>query len=376
MENKIKMFIGCNVPAYTCNFKCMYCYLGQHPETYEKGIIQLFASPEEIAHKFDINRIGGPCYFNMCGAGETLLHPQIIDLVIALTSNGHYTDIITNGSLSNRFDELIKKTSEESKKHILIKFSFHYIQLKEKGLLDTFVSNVNKIKDSGISYSIEITPHDELIPYIDELKEFSFSRFGALPHITVGRKANTSEIDILTEQSRSDYEKTWGTFESDMFKFKMSTFNEKRCEFCYAGVWSIQLDLKSGDYFQCYAGDYLGSLVKEDTIHKRAVGKCRVAHCFNGHAYLTFGIIPELDTPSYASMRNRVSECSEWLQDDMKEFCTSKLNELNNEYDYRNKIKILRTNIAFSILSTARNYERKIARRIRSMKGKNNRKTL
>lgn len=325
------MFIGCEVPVFSCNFRCQYCYLASHEDAYIKGVHAFVQSPEMIAKYFSIDRTGGPCYFNFCGAGETLMHPQLLDLIELLTKEGHYCDIITNGTLSKKFDEISKRFSGENHAHLMIKFSFHYLQLVQRNMLDKFVENVNKMKNAGISYSVEITPHDELIPYIDEIKKFSIANFGALPHITVARNEETKSIDLLSSMNREAYEKTWSVFDSKMFDFKLSIFNQPRCEFCYAGAWSLLLDLETGDYFQCYRGDRLGNITKDNQpIHRRPIGKCREPHCFNGHAYLTYGDIPTLNTPAYAEMRDRVTEDGRhWLQDDTRKFFSTKLKDSN-----------------------------------------------
>ena len=250
-KEKIKYFIGCNVPAFACNFRCQYCYLGHHPHPYEKGIKPFIRNAEYIAEYFSVKNMGGRCYFNFCAFGETMMHPELIDLVSALTKQGYYADIITNGTLSAKFDKLIDTLDSFSKSHLFIKFSFHYLELLKHNLLNVFCANVEKVKQAGISFSIEITPHDELIPYIDELKRFSLDKFGALPHVTVARNEGTMDIEILSALNKDDYRKTWSSFDSELFEFKLDIFNKKRDEFCYAGLWSLQVDLYTGNYSQC-----------------------------------------------------------------------------------------------------------------------------
>ena len=42
---------------------------------------------------------------------------------------------------------------------------------------------------------------------------------------------------------------------------------------------------------------------KYKPIRFEAIGcKCTQPHCYNGHAFLTLGDIPELNTPTYASL--------------------------------------------------------------------------
>lgn len=347
--DKIKRFITCLIPVYTCNFRCVYCYLGHHnnSKAYTGGIKPFAISPQKFVEFFSKERLGGPCYFNLCAAGETMLHPELIDLVFELTKEGHYADIVTNGTLGEKFDELIEKLDDEQKKHLFIKFSFHYLELKKRNKMDEFVGNVNKIKISGISYSIEITPHDELVPFINEVKEFSVRQFGALPHITVTRNEGTDEISLLTSYNREEYNNIWSQFNSELFRFKLSIFNQSRkCDFCYAGLWSLAVDLESGLYSQCYGGDVLGDFKNLDRpINFRAIGKCRQPHCFNGHAFLACGDIPELTTPFYYEERDREMITGEhWFKPEIRKFFSSKLYESNQVYDEFQKKKVMRLN--------------------------------
>lgn len=340
-KNSIKYFIGCGVPVYNCNFRCEYCYLGQHPNAYKRGIIPFKFSPEYISNYFSVEKLGGYCYFNFCASGETLMHPQIVELVYLLSKQGHYMDIITNGSISKKFVELVNRLDEVQRKHLLIKFSFHYLELKNRDILDRFVENVEYVRSAGISFTIEITPHDKLIPYINEIKEFSLKNFGAWPQITVARNEATPDILLLTQLTREEYKKTWSVFDSEMFNFKIEIFNKKRCEFCYAGLWSIQLNLETGEYYQCYGGNLLGS-IKDEKINFKAIGKCRQPHCFNGHAYLTYGNIPSLETPTYAQMRDRKCiDGSHWLSDECREFFSSKFSSMHNEISIAEQNKIV-----------------------------------
>ena len=277
-ENKIKRFITCHVPVYSCNFRCSYCYVGQHPGAYKDGIKEFCMSPDLVAQSLSPERLGGYCYFNLCGLGETMLHPQLIELVARLTSQGHFVDIITNGVLKNKFAELISVLGDNQKKHLFIKFSFHYCELKAKNLFDIFCSNIELVKQNGISYSIEVTPHDDLIPFIDEMKKFSMNHFGALPHITVARNEATKEIALLSKYSKDDYKKIWSVFNSDLFDFKLRVFNEKRKEFCYAGEWSLSINLLSGEYKQCYCGRTLGNIQDLNKPFKsKKLLKCKVS---------------------------------------------------------------------------------------------------
>ena len=116
----------------------------------------------------------------------------------------------------------------------------------------------------------------------------------------------------------------------------MSTFNVKRTEFCYGGVWTAHLNLGSGILKQCYCGAVIQNIFKDvkSPIKWAAIGNnCGEPHCHNSHVWLTLGAIPEMATPTYASMRNRVCiDGSEWLTDRMKNFLSGKLADNNVLY--------------------------------------------
>lgn len=344
--DKIKRFITCNVPVTVCNFKCDYCYL---PGMKDKQIKNLALPPLEFAKKFSIDRLGGICYFNLCADGETLMQPQLIEFIKGLIDEGHYVDIITNGTLSKKFDELLATLTPDEQTHLFIKFSFHYIELNKHKMLNQYVENVKKVKNSKISYTIEITPYDDLIPYIEEIKNFSMENFGALPHITVARDKDTPDIKILTKLSREEYKKIWSQFDSEMFNFKFRTFNEQREEFCYAGDWSLFVYLGTGEYRKCYFGDVIGNVCDDSPIKFKACGKCLMPHCFNGHAFLAFGCIPELESPTYFEERDRFTRSGEhWVKEPVASFFSTKLYDSNKVYSDEMKRECIKETNAFN----------------------------
>lgn len=54
MNKGIKRFITCHVPVYACNFRCSYCYVGQHQNAYQDGIKQFISEPEAISRFFSV----------------------------------------------------------------------------------------------------------------------------------------------------------------------------------------------------------------------------------------------------------------------------------------------------------------------------------
>lgn len=333
-DNKIKKFIDCYIPVTTCNLRCDYCYITQ-VKKFDDSVYEFSVSTDLIAKALNKKRWGGTLNINLCGGGETLLPKEMPSIIEAILKEGHYVMVVTNGITSKRFDEIIQ-IDKELLKRLFFKFSFHYLELKRLNKLDSYFNNIDKIKNAGCSFSVEITPNDELIPYIDEIKEISLNRIKALPHITVARNNRMQDLPILTDLDKEDYKKVWGQFDSRLFDFKIKVFGEKRNEFCYGGDWTYSLNLGTGDLTQCYQGKFIQNIYEDidKPIKKKPVGnKCPESHCYNAHAWLTFGAIPSLSTPTYNDMRDRVClDSSHWVNENTREFFNSKLEESNKKY--------------------------------------------
>lgn len=339
---KIKRFVDCYIATETCNLQCHYCYIAQLKK-FNNKLVSFPYPTEHIRKALSKERLGGVCLFNFCAGGETLLSPEVLPLARELIKEGHYVGIVTNGTVSKRFDE-IQTWGKEELAHLFFKFSFHYLELKKRGWLDRYFENVNKAKNAGASFTVEITPSDELIPYIDEVKAICMEKVGALCHVTIARDDRTNGINHLSQHDFEDYKKIWGQFDSELFRFKSDIFYVKRKEFCYAGDWSIYVNLTSGDVYKCNCGHIIDNIYRDINapIHFEPVGySCSLAHCYNGHAWLAFGDIPELKSTLYADERNRIcGDGSEWLQPEMKEIMSSKLYESNQEYSKLRKFTI------------------------------------
>lgn len=341
---KIKKILLFRIPMSICNFRCHYCYLAQRPEHYQGIQPQMKYTPEEVAYALRKERVGGPCFMNFCADGETLLTKDLDKYVKALVEQGHYAEVVTNLTVSNVLDKFLS-WDKELLKHLEFKCSFHYLELKKKGWLDRFAENVNKIWAAGASANIELAPSDELIPYIDEVKEYSMKNFGALPQLTILRDDRTNGIDYLTKMNEEEYNKTWAPFGSTFWEFKKTIFGKKQTGFCYAGAWSAYIDLTTGQATGCYGNVDLGDVVKcsDSPFPEIPVGKCPIAHCYNGHAMLSMGLIPHHNDTRYGYLRDRAKEDgSHWLQPELRSFFDTKLEDSNQEYTEEEKNAILR----------------------------------
>ena len=319
---EIVRYIDVSVPITTCNFRCHYCYI-THKRLFSNSLPKFVHTAAQIAQAFSQKRLGGICVINLCAAGETLLAPEMPGIVRALLEEGHIIMVVTNGSMSKRFDDFVK-FPQELRNRLFIKFSFHYLELLRLKMLDNFFDNLQKMKNNGISFTLEITPNDELFSHIEDIKKISIERAGALPHITVARNERHADLPILTELSREEYKKTWSQFNSQLFDFKLSVFNVKQTDFCYGGKATYSVGLDDGILKQCYREKTLMNLYDDinQSIKEEPVGcNCHAPHCWNAHFWMGFGTVPAKNkiSPLYAEMRNRTcTDGTEWIVGDVK----------------------------------------------------------
>ena len=326
-------FINCYVPTQACNFRCQYCYIGQRKE-FDNQIYKALYPEDVIKRATSIERMGGVCIFNLCAGGETFLSMDIIGYIRLLLENGHNVSVVTNGTITKAFDELIE-FPKELLDFLYIKFSYHHIELQRNKLRDVFFDNVHKVQNHGISFSIDITPHDELVSSITEIMDlFDKEMNGALPHISVARDTTTNELRILSKMDKDEYRKTWSVFKSPKFDYKISEFQKYHSEYCCAGNLSFSLEVATGncricdgapnpkemDFYNLYENP-------EEKIPFQDLGEhCPTAHCYNCHALLTLGTIPELSTPTYAEMLDRVDrDGNHWLTEKVRYFYSRRL---------------------------------------------------
>lgn len=339
--DKIKRYIDCYIPTESCNLRCHYCYIAQKRK-FNNKILKLKRTYSDIKKAFSQERLGGVCLINLCAGGETLLSRDVLPIAKALIEEGHYVMIVSNGTISDRFKE-ISQWDERLKSHLVIKFSFHYLELVRLNILDRYFSNIKLMKENNVSLTVELTPSDELIGYIDEIKEVCLTELDTLCHVTIARDDRTNGINHLSKYDFQKYKEIWSTFDSKMFEFKSNIFYQKRNEFCYAGDWSLYINIDSGTIRQCYCGKLLGNIYNYDEpIKFEAVGaRCILPHCYNGHSFLTLGDIPEITGTSYADVRNRkCSDGTEWLTPNVKYIMQSRLSESNKQYSFYRKFRI------------------------------------
>jgi MoaA/NifB/PqqE/SkfB family radical SAM enzyme len=86
------------MPTYRCNARCQICHIWKYPSQRKDEITleDIDALPE------------GFCRINL-GGGEPTLREDIVDIVDILSTKSNHVEISTNGSLTQRLVEVIKK---------------------------------------------------------------------------------------------------------------------------------------------------------------------------------------------------------------------------------------------------------------------------
>ncbi len=326
----IKRFFECLIPVTVCNLRCSYCYVIQRNYRNMKPA-ELRYSPEHIGKCLTKERLGGACFFSICGAGETLAQSETLKIAHELLKNGHIVNITTNGTLKNRLSA-IKRFSTEERERLHFSFSLHYLELKRLNLLESFFENVQFVKAQGCSFMVQINLCDEYLPYIEEIKTICKEKIGAWPQVAATRKesCHLQKIDFLTELPEKEYISIGKSFNSELFNYTIENFNVKRTEFCYAGQWSGTLNLANGLLQKCYSDPKPQNIFANPNkpIVFQPIGKnCGSAFCMNSSHFMSLGIIDNDDKRTYCSLRDRPE--AGWFNETVRDALSGKLSDTN-----------------------------------------------
>lgn len=373
IDDKIVGFIEVLIPITACNIKCEYCYIIQRHNR-SMHIPSLSHSPKEIAYALRPERFNGAMYISLCGAGETMMLPDIADIVKELVIQGHLVNITTNGTITKAIDKLLEVVPSNLYNRINVSFSYHYLELQRTKLTEVFWNNIKKIRSSGMSFVVQLNLYDGYVKHLENIKKDSLLHVGALPQIAATR----NEIDLehkhklLTDKSNEEYLELGREFQSPLFEFTMSNFMKKQKGFCYAGKWSFVLNLGSGIIKPCYQSIYHINIFDnlDKPIKFFPVGRhCVAPFCMNSSHFLSLGNIPTEKCPTYSELRNR--ECAdgtEWYNPTFKNHLSQKFNSGNSiEYTYKDKILIAIVGVFNKvILSLADRLPKKLIKRIKN----------
>lgn len=375
INEKLHKLILCFIPTNICNLKCKYCFVS-HTNEWTRDDIEFKYPVDHIVKALSEERLGGKCLINLTAQGETLLYKDIVPLTRGILEQGHYVEIVTNATITKRIDEILAFPPEILSR-IEFKCSYHYEQLKNLKIEQRFWDNIRKIKKSVASFSVEIMPNDEISAELPTICSHCKENVGANCHATVGRNDRIGGKSLLTDGTEQEYRQTWDVLKSDMFNFKMSLLNVRRKEFCYAGAWSLLVDISSGEATQCYGRMNTQNIFHDLTkkIKFVPVGyTCTQPYCFNGHAHLSLGVIPELNSTNYFQIRNRYDEYGNpWIKEPCAAFFKQKLADNNRGLSSVQKFINTIVNPFFltkSLFHDIHGVKRKVKKYIRVVRGK------
>lgn len=355
-------FIEASVRGSACNMKCNYCYVAQRYDPDMKDIGFFKYPAETIGRALRKTRIGGTAYINICGEGETLLAKEMPEVIRNILEQGHFVNVYTNGTMTQRFDEILKIVPSELFSHLSFAFSFHYLELKRLKKFDIYFSNFSKMKQAGCSVVSNMVLDDKYLPYVEEIKEVTKANIGAYPQISFPKKHNDNSNWTALTEDEDKLKKIGEGFKSKYLDFTEKYFNYNRKQFCYAGKWSFTLELTTGDIARCYNYRPHQNIFEdtESEIKLFPIGNTCLCKACGGGLFLPQGVVPSLHTPSYIEVKNR--EEAHWYTPVYKQFLEQQLTSNNKEYGRLQQMAINALNplVNFAVLLRA------VKRRIRS----------
>lgn len=358
---EIRRFFECLIPVTVCNLKCSYCYVIQRDYRNMK-LAEMKYTPEHIGLSLKPDRLGGYCFFSICGSGETLAQPETLQIAHELVKLGHIVNITTNGTLSNKIEQLEQFSADELER-LHFSFSLHYNELKRLNLLDTFFYNVNVVKRLGCSILVQLNLCDEYLPLIEEIKIVCKKEVGAYPQIAVTRKESHGlvNVELMTDLPKEKYIEIGSSFNSALFEFTMENFNKKRDEFCYAGERSGTLDLSTGALLKCYADpkpQYIFDNLKAPIEFSPIGNNCCSFFCFNSSHFMSLGVIDNNDVRTYYSIRDRPE--ANWFNETVQYALSKKLGDTNQAYTIAEKKSINKKVKTIFLTNRVKNFIHKV----------------
>ena len=152
--DKIKRFVDIAVPVQTCNLRCPYCYIAQE-DKFLAALPYFMYDAKTMGKALSVKSVWVVYAISIfvVAVKAFQLPPQMTDILYELLAQGHYLAVVTNGTVTKRFEEICN-FPEEFRKRLLFKFSFHYTELLRLNKFDVFWDNVHRMKNAGCSFSV------------------------------------------------------------------------------------------------------------------------------------------------------------------------------------------------------------------------------
>lgn len=107
------------------------------------------------------------------------------------------------------------------------------------------------------------------------------------------------------------------------------------------GDWSATINLKNGIMDACYGAGHTQNIFEkiDKPIKFEAIGHgCPSKYCVNSSHFMSLGVIPHANIPSYVELRDRRE--ANWYNTKMREFLSQKFNDSKSEYGMIKKMQV------------------------------------
>jgi len=322
--DKIDRYIQATINTNGCNLRCEYCYLKLQGNN-SKGA-KLNYSLDTMQQALSKDR-WGTCFISITGDGETLLDSSVVELAKRLLDNGHYLNIVNNGTQTKNLHLMADTFPKEYADRVMLTFSLHYNELKKRGLLDTYFANIRYMKQAGFTAYIHMVLADEYIEIIDEIKEVCLREVGVLPQVGIVRdEHDLDKRNLYSKYSEEEYYAYGDSFNSAFFDLQKALYDKgKITEYCYAGELAVLLNLSTGIAKQCMCNHDTFNVFDTPTskLPFRAVGNnCGSPWCFCA-TFQILGMVPGLGLPTYRDVF--AGDRADWASETMKYALSDKL---------------------------------------------------
>ncbi len=305
MTDKIKLAINFDIGGTACNLDCSYCYRKGQGIKDRNTPAKFEYSVEHMLKALSKERLGGNAIICMCGGGETLLPKETVPLIKGFLKEGHVVDLVTNLTLTRRVDELLDIPKEDLER-LILKASFHYLELKRLNKLDDYFNNFNRLIKAGASGSPILTICEEYIPLLDEIKQLCLEKINDLPHITCALDNFDTTMSPREFYTPEFVEMVKEKFDSKIFE----TFTEllkitPQEHFCYSGMWNIIVDAETGNTQKCFYAPVEQNIFKnlKKPIKFEPIGyNCPKPNCAVNWNWNGMGIMPDLKFKTYSQI--------------------------------------------------------------------------
>ncbi|HIT55877.1 TPA: hypothetical protein IAA92_06410 [Candidatus Galligastranaerophilus intestinigallinarum] len=343
---KIVKTITAYVPGTMCNLRCNYCYISNCADDPHSRKPTYDYPLETMIKAFNPKRLGGIAEIHVISGGETLIDDTVVPFIHGLLKYGHVVTVVTNLTLNNRIDELLD-FPKEYLKHLIVKGSLHWLELKRLNKVDDFFNNMNKVLNSGASSFPFIVMSQDYMPYIDEIERTCKEKLNSMPHCTPSIvfeektiNGNTTTNPECTEEFVNFVNER---FDSEIFRASVKYLNvDIKKIFCYAGEWSFGVNLKTGGMVKCHNCPEEVNFYKNLNKMPKLLpigNNCQIANCALQYNFIAEGLIPEGPiTPLFGDMLSRPN----LINEEVREMLNVRFSDIHKQYSLKKQKKINR----------------------------------